>query len=262
MTEPTLTMWDASSMPVPQPTVPVAAMYAGGDTPHDVTDSQLADIRARWMVIIWTGYDHANDGAAEAAKYIAWLHAHHWTPGTLVAVDTEELIIPEFLAAFNAAVTAAGWLLLHYESKNAIPGNPPTSGGLWAADWTGIPHLRPGDTATQYVPDKWLGAPYDLSLIKATAPLHELHPPVVHPLTYADVAMHLPVLGVGDQGPAVVRMQSLLDAWYEASIGPAGLDGIFGPATLAGLVSFQRAHGISPPTGACDGRTWARLVEG
>lgn len=262
MTEPTLVMWDASNLPDPQPTVPVGAMYAGGDTPHDVTDAQLAAIRARWGVIIWTGYDHANDGAIEAARFIAWLHAHKWTPGTHVAVDTEELVIPGFLTAFNAAVTAAGWLLLHYESKNAIPGNPPTSGGLWAADWTGIPHLRPGDTATQYVPDKWLGAPYDLSLIKATAPLHELNPPVRPHITWVDVAMRLPVLGVGMTGPAVIRMQHLLEAWYPASTGPAGADGILGPATLAALVSFQRAHGIAPPTGACNGPTWARLVEG
>lgn len=262
MTVETLGMWDASNLPDPQPTTPVAAFYAGGDTPHVYTDAQIAAIRARWGLVIWTGYDHTRDGAAEAAVFVAWLHAHKWTPGTLVAVDTEELIIPDFLAAFNAAITTAGWLLLHYESKNAIPGNPPTSGGKWAADWTGIPHLRPGDTATQYVPDQWLGAPYDLSLISATAPLHQLNPPVVHHTTYADVSMHLPILSIGDQGPAVTRMQHLLDAWYPGAVGPAGTDGFFGETTLAGLVSFQRAHGISPPAGACDGRTWARLVEG
>lgn len=262
MTEPTLAMWDASNLPDPQPTTPVAAMYAGGDTPHDVTDAQLAAIRARWGVIIWTGYDHTDDAAVEAARFIAWLHAHHWTPGTLVAVDTEELIIPDWLAVFNQAVTAAGWLLLHYESKNAIPGNPPTSGGLWAADWTGMPHLRPGDTATQYVPDAWLHEPYDLSLIKATAPLHELNPPVIHHTRWVDVAMKLPVLGIGDHGQAVTRAQALLEAWYRGSLGPAGVDGIFGPATLAGLVNFQRAHGITPATGSTDGPTWARLTEG
>lgn len=262
MTEPTLAMWDASSLPDPQPTTPVAAMYAGGDTPHDVTDAQLAAIRARWMVIIWTGYDHMNDGAIEAAAFIAWLHAHHWTPGTIVAVDTEELIIPDFIAAFNAAVTSAGWLLMDYQSKVAIPSNPPTSGGKWAADWTGIPHLRPGDTATQYVPDKWLGAPYDLSLIRADVPLHEINPPVIHHIRYTDVVVRVPMLGVGDQGPAVTRLQHLLEAWYPASTGPGGADGIFGPDTLSALVGFQRAHGITPTSGVSDGPSWARLVEG
>ena len=262
MPDPTLAMWDASNLPDPQPTTPVAAMYAGGDTPHDVTDAQLAAIRARWGVIIWTGYDHMNDGGAEAARFIAWLHAHKWTPGTIVALDTEELVIPDFIAAFNAAVTAAGWLLMNYRSKSAIAGDPRTSGGGWAADWTGIPHLRPGDTATQYVPDKWLGAAYDLSLIRADVPLHELNPPVVHHVRYVDVAMRVPVLGVGDQGPAVVRMQHLLEAWYPASTGATGPDGIFGPNTLHALTSFQRAHGITTSTGACDGPSWARLVEG
>lgn len=262
MTEPTLAMWDASNLPDPQPTTPVAAFYGGGDTPHVYTPEQVKAIRARYGLPIWTGYDHQNDGAAEAAKFLAWLHSLGWKPGTLVAVDTEELVIPVFLAAFNAAITAAGWLLVDYQSKVAIPDNPRTSGGVWAADWTGIPHLRPGDTATQYVPDKWLGAPYDLSLIRADVPLHELNPPVVHHVRYIDVVCRVPVLGVGDQGPAVVRLQHLLEAWYPASTGATGPDGIFGPDTLAGLVSFQRAHGIVPANGITDGPSWARLVEG
>ena len=262
MTEPTLAMWDASNLPDPQPTTPVAAFYVGGDTPHAYTDQQVAAIRARYALPIWTGYDHTNDGAAEAQKVVDWLRSHGWKPGTLVAVDTEDLVIPVFLDEFNTVITHEGWLLLHYESKDADAGNPPTSGGKWSADWTGIPHLRPGDTATQYVPDKWLGAPYDLSLIKASAPLHELNPPVVHKIRYVDVLVHLPVLGVGDQGAAVARMQHLLEAWYPASTGHSGADGDFGPDTLAGLLSFQRAHGIAPVTGACDQATWTRLVAG
>lgn len=262
MTEPTLSMWDASNLPDPQPTTPVAAFYIGGDTPHVYTDEQVKAIRARWGLPIWTCYDQAHDGPAEAAKAMAWLHAHGWKPGTLIALDTEELIIPNFISEFDGVVRSAGWYVMRYGSEVAISGNPQTSGGRWTADWTGIPHLNPGDTATQYAPDKWLGAPYDLSVILASAPLHELNPPVVHHITYIDVTMRLPILGVGDQGPAVKRMQHLLEAWYPGSTGPAGADGFFGAVTLAGLVSFQRAHGISPPTGACDSPTWAHLVEG
>lgn len=262
MTEPTLAMWDASTLPDPQPTTPVAAFYVGGDTPHVYTDAEVKAIRARYGVPIWTGYDFQHDGATEADKVIAWLRARGWKTGTLVAVDTEELVIPDFLAAFNQRITAAGWLVLHYESKSAIAGNPATSGGKWAADWTGIPHLRPGDTATQYVPDSWLGAPYDLSLIRADARLHELNPPVVPHVVYTGVAMELPILGIGMTGPAVTRMQHLLEAWYSGSTGQHGADGIFGPDTLAGLVSFQRAHNITPATGACSGASWERLVEG
>ena len=262
MSEPTRAMWDASNLPDPQPTTPVAAMYIGGDTPHDITDQQLKAIRARYMLMIWTGYDHTNDGALEAAKVVEWLRAHNWTPGTLVAVDTEELVIPAFLTAFNDVITRAGWLVLHYESKSAIAGNPPTSGGKWAADWTGQAHLRPGDTATQYVPGAWINAPYDLSLILASAPLHELNPPVVHHVTYVGVTISVPILSVGDQGAAVARMQALLQAWYPGSIGQAGTDGVFGPDTLNGLVSFQRSHGINPPSGVCGAASWARLAEG
>ena len=262
MTSNPLPMWDASNLPDPQPTTPVGAFYVGGDTPHVYTDAQVAAIRARYGLPIWTGYDHQHDGAMEAAKVLDWLRSHHWTPGTLVAVDTEALVIPDFLIPFNAAITSAGWKLLHYESKDAIAGNPPTSGGKWAADWTGQPHLRPGDTATQYIPDAWLGAPYDLSLISADAPLHELNPPVVHRITWTEVVCKVPVLGIGDQGAAVKRVQHLLEAWYPGAIGPTGPDGIFGPATLAGLVSFQRAHGLPAAAGTTDAPTWAKLVEG
>lgn len=262
MSEPTLTMWDASNLPDPQPVVPVGAFYLGGDTPHVYTDAQVAAIRARWGLPIWTGFDHQSDGQLEAEKVVAWLRAHHWKPGTLVGLDTEDLVIPGFIGPFNAVVTAAGWLVLHYESKSSDGGNPPTSGGRWSADWTGIPHLRPGDRATQYVPGAWLNQPYDLSLMLASAPLHELNPPVTHRQAWVNVAMTLPVLGVNDTGPAVARMQHLLDAWYPGSIGPTGPDGVFGPATLGGLLSFQRAMGLQPPPGACDGRTWQLLTEG
>lgn len=256
-----MTMWDASDLPDPQPTTPTAAFYVGGDTPHVYTDAQVAAIRARYGLPIWTGYDHTSDGAAEAARVLAWLHAHRWKSGTLVGLDTEDLVIPEFIGPFNAAITAGGWLVLHYESKSSDGGNPPTSGGRWSADWTGIPHLRPGDTATQYIPDAWLGAPYDLSVILATAPLHELNPPVTKHITWGEVIVHVPALGLGDTGPAVARMQALLNAWYPGSIGPSGADGAFGPATLGGLLSFQRAMGLLASPGTCDGPSWRALIE-
>lgn len=261
MSEPTRVMWDASTLPDPQPVVPVGAFYIFGDTPHIITDAELASIRARFGLPISTGYDHTNDGNIEAQKVIAWLRAHHWKPGTLVGLDTEDLVIPNFIGPFNATVTAAGYLVLHYESKSSDGGNPPTSGGRWSADWTGIPHLRPGDTATQYVPGSWIGQPYDLSLVLAVAPLHELNPPVTHREQWVQVDAQLPVLGVGDTGPAVARMQALLAAWYPGSIGPSGVDGVFGPATLQGLVSFQRAMGMTPPPAHCDGSTWLLLLE-
>ena len=261
MSDEIMTMWDASNLPDPQPTTPVAAFYIGGDTPHVYTDAQVAAIRARYGLPIWTCYDAANDGVVEAERALAWLHRRNWTRGTEVALDTEELVIPEFISQFNTVITQSGYLVLHYESKSSDGGNPATSGGRWSADWTGIAHLRPGDVATQYVPDSWLGEPYDLSVIVTAAPLHQLTPLVTHKILWGDVSVHVPVLQLGDTGPAVARMQHLLEAWYPASTGPSGADGMFGPVTLAGLVSFQRAMGLPAAAGVCDSPTWRELLE-
>lgn len=258
----TLLMWDASNLPPSQPGTPVAAFYIGGDTPHVYTDEQIREIRARYALPIWTCYDHNHDEAIEAAKAIAWLHGHHWAPGTLVALDTEELVIPGFIDGFNQELRDAGWHVLHYESKSSEGGNPPTDGGRWSADWTGQPHLLEGDTATQYLPDRMSRLPYDLSLIKADARLHELNPPVRHVINWVDVTMRLPILGQGDAGPAVARMQHLLEAWHPGSTGPAGADGIFGPATLDAVISFQRIHGFTSGYGTCGARTWVLLTAG
>jgi len=61
------------------------------------------------------------------------------------------------------------------------------------------------------------------------------------------------LLKVGDHGPAVVELQTLL--------GGIDADGIFGPATTAAVQAYQFAHGLDPD-GEVGPLTWAALLGG
>lgn len=61
----------------------------------------------------------------------------------------------------------------------------------------------------------------------------------------------------GNTGDAVKLLQTLLlAAGY--SVGPSGVDGIFGPDTMAGVQAFQTANGL-PVSGIVDPATAAVL---
>ncbi len=65
-----------------------------------------------------------------------------------------------------------------------------------------------------------------------------------------------PVLRRGARGEAVRRLQTLL---RRHGFSPGAVDGIFGPATEAAVVAFQRAHGLLAD-GVVGPRTWRALA--
>jgi len=65
-----------------------------------------------------------------------------------------------------------------------------------------------------------------------------------------------PVLRQGASGTAVARMQEILK---KAGFDPKGIDGKFGPNTLAALKKFQAANGLVVD-GICGPKTWAALT--
>lgn len=73
----------------------------------------------------------------------------------------------------------------------------------------------------------------------------------------------LPVLKKGSTGIAVRRLQGLLLA-NGFSVGKAGIDGSFGPATDAAVRAFQTRHPDTGTNGKPDGhvgpKTWSRLL--
>lgn len=257
-----LEMGDSSLPVVPPAPLPVYGFYIGGTTPHVWTDAEIRALTSRYGLPIYVRTAPDADAASDAQQIVSWLHAHNWTRGTAVAIDTEETLMPGYLAALLGHVSAAGFLLLHYESKGHEPGNEIDGLDVWVADWTGTPHLALGSVATQYADASMIGRPWDASVIAANLPLHELHPQAVHSITYVTAGMRVPVLGPGDSGPAVRRAQVLLEQWSSQALDPSGADGLYGPVTTEAVRTFQRVHGITPATGTTTAGTWERLVEG
>lgn len=258
----TLEMGDAAYPPDPPASLPVFAFYIGGNAEHVWTEAEIAALHSRRVLPIWVNTDPNANAALHAADIIDWLHAHEYARGETVALDSESVPMDRYLSELDAHLHGAGYPLMNYESKGAMPANPLTTGGRWVADWTGIPHLFPDSRATQYATSEMIGRPWDASVIDDSVPLHELHPPAVHHIPTVTVGMVLPELGRGDTGEAVRRLQGLLEAWEAGSTAPAGMDGRFGPETATAVARFQRLYGLSGDHGTVTGATWRRLAEG
>src|SRR6185437_12337230 len=125
------------------------------------------------------------------------------------------------------ALSAAGYTLIVYGSQADVFGNRNPDGMYWGAHWTDVPHLAPGDEVTQYVSF----AGYDESLASSVLPFWGA-PPDPHPL-----------LAQGATGPDVVLAQQRLNAW--GCKPPLAADGVFGPATLTAVRTFQAARKLA-----------------
>lgn len=255
-------MGDSSEPPGKPTHLPVYAFYIGGDTPHAWNPSEVYALDCRYALPIWVRSNASGDAGLDASNIIAILRMLKWNPGSLVALDTETAVIPGYVNELNDRLAVAGFRLLHYLSKDEVGAYAATSGGLWVADWTGLPHMVPGAMATQYASAKMTGGVWDQSVIDDAAPLHEIHPPVVHTIPVVVVQCDLPELSAGDTGMAVRRLQGLLYAWHNEALGAGGIDGRFGPDTAAAVVAFRRMYGITADSGRVNAETWERLLTG
>jgi hypothetical protein len=253
-------MGDKSTPPQIPCDLPVFAFYLGGTVDNIWPIAEIAKLAARWGLPIWGAIDTRADPAAEGGRYAETVAGMGWKKGTTIAVDTEAVVMGAWLATFDDAVHDAGYNLMHYQSSDAAAGNPPTSGGLWAARWDGKPFLAPGSVATQYATAKMNNSPWDLSVINAGVPLHELNPIAATGTQYQAVDVDLPVLTLGQSGWPVRMLQALLLAALPDTP-PMGLeDGKFGPITAATLRDWQLLYGVEEPAGTCGPRTWESLV--
>lgn len=255
-------MGDSSEAPPDATHLPAYAFYIGGDTPHVWTVAEVFALDSRYALPIWTRSNPGGDAADDANGIIAALHLLKWSPGSLVAVDTETAIIPGYVAELDMRISDAGYALVHYASKDAMESYPATKGGRWVADWTGLPHLIPGSVATQYASATMAHGFWDQSVIDDAAALHEIHPPAVHTIPAAVVQCDLPQLSAGDTGPAVRRLQGLLLAWRSDALNGSGMDGQYGPDTAAAVTWFRRMYGITADPGQVNAETWERLLTG
>jgi len=109
------------------------------------------------------------------------------------------------------------------------------------------PPTRPGPVPKKPAPPKGPRKP---------APLPRPTPrPKPRPIPGGGTAPCKPTLRTGSRGSAVREAQTLLRT---AGHSPGGVDGIFGPRTLAAVRSFQRAKGLAVD-GVIGPRTWYAL---
>lgn len=245
------------------PETDIELIYVGGDTPDPMWNWTVTEILKTfdetYLLPTWVRSDPANfNGQSEANQFVNWLHSHNVPKGITVCLDLEVAIDTAYVNAFNTTLSAFGYRVMKYGSKDFIFGNPKTSGGTFVADPTGIPHMVTiGDTvATQYAFDNQ----YDLSWVLDNVPLWKVrgngngNPPPPNDWTQKLIS-NLPEIAEGATGQNVRNAQGLLNA----HIGGLTIDGNFGPLTKNAVERFQGTENISVD-GIIGPNTWTQLI--
>ena len=117
-----------------------------------------------------------------------------------------------------------------------------------------------GDPSYVHVSQDGRKAFYVRCLPKATTPPQPAPQPKPTPVPTTPVA--LPDVAAGSTNVALVKTaQSVLKDKFAADLGPAGVDGVYGPSTVKAVQSFQAAHGLAT-SGIVNGSTWTVLLKG
>lgn len=278
MTSSLLRGYDSAFPVADPPPWEVCLFYIGGTglTPHVWTDAEIQRQAAKYGAPAWVcrmnpAADTAIQGTADAQVAIGWLSTHV-PKGSVIVLDTETLVLPAYVTAFDRAIVAAGYVCLNYGSLSYVTRNPLTSAGRFSADWRDIPLIDAGSEihATQYADAAQLGKDYDASLYSASLPLYEIHAtpspaPGPVPSRTETIVKELPEIAEGAgmlpaaPDPNVKTVQGLLLA-RGFSVGPAGLDGRFGADTRAAVVAFQKTHGLMEDGIVGIDQTWPGLL--
>lgn len=231
--------------------------YAGGDTPHVWSVAEIEALNAEYLLPVWVRSDPtAVSATTDANDFVNVLkNVYHAPTGILVALDSETSIDPAYVKTFVTILNAADYLVIDYGSQSDVMGNDNPDGYYWGADPTGVPHIDPGDVATQY---KWLST-YDLSEFGDALPLWKPGAPPTNTPTLRE-GMTDPVGGVD----AIHNAQTRLNVWRDAAgdkYAVLTVDGDFGAATLAAVKDFQTfKFGPGPSVDGIIGpKTWAAL---
>lgn len=248
---------------------PVILIYAGGDTPHPWTTTEILSMPARYRWPCWVRSNPSQVSAlTDAAGFTLWLNTHKVPHGTCVILDLETAVDPAYVALFNTEMRAAGFRVTKYGSTSTIWKNPKTDGGTYIAssgpsELTGV-----GDeVARQYQFDNG----YDRSVLldQAELPLWDTHavpPPPPPPATdwLEKIMASLPTAGPGSTNKAVTRkIQALLIAGSYlpavSGVRTSNIDGIYGPATTNAVKKAQAAHKAGTD-GVVGPVTWGILI--
>jgi hypothetical protein len=171
-------MYDASVPPPGPPGLYACGGYIGGDTPHVWTPAEWASQPASFRLPIFTASNREDNACAageDAWEIRAALAALGVAEHCTVAVDIETRVYSTYLRALN--IYLAPRPLMTYGSLSTLLRNPVTSGGRWAADWTGDVDTAQDEIglseihAFQWANSQQSGRPWDLSLIDQAVPL-------------------------------------------------------------------------------------------
>lgn len=235
----------------------VVLIYAGGDTPHVWTAAEIAEQPEQYRLPVYVRSDPSNDAASDAAAMLAWLRANEVPTGVATVLDLETAVDPAYVNAYAAALHEGGYLVLPYGSKSTLFKNPACD-GYFVAD-PGANGVDPNTVATQYLYE----GSWDLSFISDEVNLWNTQPPApappAPPTPPPGDNVNLPTLSQSaGKSLWVESLQALLiDKFGQAGVKP--VDGVFGPATEAGLIEVQKFFKL-PETGKADGATWPVLL--
>ena len=256
-----------SAWPLPASQIPAGVSgvcgYIGGDCPHVWTPAEWAAQKTRFRLPIYVRSNPPGPGAAvDVAAAVAQLRILGAPQGCLVAWDMETAVDPEYIGQVYEGLTAAGYKLIVYGSKDFVLGNKNPDGYYWGADWTNVPHVSAGNVMTQFVSF----TNYDESAVSSSLPFWDTAP-VAAPPVFAPVELTVSVVlpqleaGADDRGLPhwfVRRLQAVLNGVYGAGL---VVDGVFGPLSQDAVRAVQRRYAL-PVSGVVDQGTWEKVLGG
>lgn len=242
-----LLFYDAAFPPANPPAgMDGVQFYIGGDTPHVWTLEEITSARVRFRLPTWVRSNPnvtiAQQDAQDAVKQLVAIGA---PIHTLVCLDSETSVDPEYVALFFYAMRGFGYQVIEYGSVSTVFGNVIPNGLYDGAHWTNRAHIEPGTQMTQW---EAFGA-FDESSALSTLPFWDTQAAQLSEFA------KLMSLHIGDSGLAVRRLQALIVADFQT----IAIDGIFGPQTLNAVMSAQRTMKV-PDTGLVSVPVWLHLL--
>lgn len=171
-------MYDTAYPPAIPPHWYAVAGYIGGDTPHVWTEAEWHAQHASFRLPIFTADNRVNSPASaadDAPEILVKLEELGVPHGVTYAIDGETRIFPAYLEELDELTSP--YLLMDYGSLSYVTSNPVTSGGRWAARWTGriadavalIGHMN--IRAVQWASGDMERTPWDWSVVEDSIPL-------------------------------------------------------------------------------------------
>lgn len=164
------TMYDNTSLLVPEPNTDVLAFYIGGNTPHVWTIDELNRSTRRYRLPTYVRSYPGVNPHVDSGSALTRLSQIGAPKGISTALDVETMVNPPYVSAYGADLHNAGYRVLVYGSLSVVTGNPALD-GLWVADWDGVQQWDADDPIMVKAIQWQSFANYDLSIVMDDVPL-------------------------------------------------------------------------------------------